>query len=382
MRLVDPLPAPLTDDVESRYQFLAETALKAASTKASASLQAAVGDASAASSVASPAALLDGGAAGVWAGVRSLKAAGDPSKKRQLRMSGVSNTPALHLVARVTDPAGSGVSVARTLFLSNGRAPHHWQHRVFSDGEVFDPIVEDDLPQVDRSDETIRYMTLYGILAAAASAAAAGAAGGATPPSNESLTTMLQEKLRASGLLPPKFDVNANASLTLERVLAPGAPAETTASAAAPPHWYLHVVCARLDAVPSGRWAPDSEGSLVFEETYALDGRGGWSALTGGVPLLQCWPAEGAEETESRQVRAGVSSLPPTCPAHSAHVAPSHLAPLPLSRRCAAPSAQTPCASSYTSWSRGSAPASTTCCRCSPCLPLTLPELSSPCLLT
>jgi hypothetical protein len=35
---------------------------------------------------------------------------------------------------------GSGLSVARTIFLSNGRLPHHWQHRVFSDGEVRTPM--------------------------------------------------------------------------------------------------------------------------------------------------------------------------------------------------------------------------------------------------
>ena len=48
-------------------------------------------------------------------------------------------------IARLADPAGSAVSCARTVLLSNGRVPHHWQHRVFSDGEVFDPIVEDDV---------------------------------------------------------------------------------------------------------------------------------------------------------------------------------------------------------------------------------------------
>ena len=43
--------------------------------------------------------------------------------------------------ARLADPMGSGLSVARTVFLSNGRLPHHWQHRVFSDGEVRSPLM-------------------------------------------------------------------------------------------------------------------------------------------------------------------------------------------------------------------------------------------------
>ena len=46
----------------------------------------------------------------------------------------------------------------------------------------------------------------------------------------------------------------------------------------------------------------------MYEETYMLDGRGGCVALTASVPMLSCWPTEGAEETESRQVRGAVGA--------------------------------------------------------------------------
>ena len=119
------------------------------------------------------------GESGVWAGVGTARCGLQPARRRQLRMCasqtasicihalhacvhashtyirtymymlacdmyrcGPSSTAAMHLVARLSDPFGSGISATRTLFLSNGVVPHHWQHRVFSDGEVFDPIVE------------------------------------------------------------------------------------------------------------------------------------------------------------------------------------------------------------------------------------------------
>jgi hypothetical protein len=79
-------------------------------------------------------ALAESGVAGVWAGVRSSKCGLEAPRKRPLRMSGPSNTPCLHAIVRLSDPSGSGMAVGRTIFLSNGRVPHHWQHRVFSDG--------------------------------------------------------------------------------------------------------------------------------------------------------------------------------------------------------------------------------------------------------
>ena len=304
------------DRAELSEKFLSDTALKAMAARA---------EKGASTAVATPSAtvLAESGTVGVWVGVRTSKCASDPSKKKQMRISGISSTPPLHAVVRLADPAGSGVSAARTFFLSNGRAPHHWQHRVFSDGEVFDPIVEDDLPEVDRGEETLRMMTLYGVLSDAVGAAAAAAAAAAPArPSTESLRALLLERLAAardeSKLLPSGFDLATKATLTVRRVLKPvgvgGGLAPAAADAMdseddpAPAHWYVHVVCARLDDVPSVRWSPDSEGSLVFEESYALDGSGGCVALTDGVPVLACWPAEGAEESEARQVRGAVES--------------------------------------------------------------------------
>lgn len=82
---------------------------------------------------------------GVWAGTGTALCGRKPPRRRQLRMSGACSCPSLHLIARLVAPHSDGLSAARTLFLSNGKVPHHWQHRVFSDGEVFDPIVEDEV---------------------------------------------------------------------------------------------------------------------------------------------------------------------------------------------------------------------------------------------
>ncbi len=97
-------------------------------------------------SVAAPAVLslsADGTGTGVWAGTGTAGFGRQPARRRPLRMCGAASVPALHLIVRLADPRGSGLSATRTVFLSNGRLPHHWQHRIFSDGEVFDPIVED-----------------------------------------------------------------------------------------------------------------------------------------------------------------------------------------------------------------------------------------------
>ncbi len=106
----------------------------------------------------------------------------------------------------------------------------------------------------------------------------------------------------ADGLLPPKFDCSANASLAVRRVLCPrrggeragtvgdgGSGEEAVAGMAtiptwdddggykgesdaadtdadeAPAHWCVHVVCVRLDGIPSLRFAPDVEGRCVLQ---------------------------------------------------------------------------------------------------------------------
>ena len=296
---------------------------------------------------------------GVWVGTRTGKACKEPSKKVKIGMMGAASNPSMHAIARLVDPAGSGVSVGRTLFFSNGRLPHHWQHRVFSDGEVFDPIVEDEVPPVERADETIRLMALYGVLANAVSQAATMA--GAECPKRVSTSALNRmwyaqlSKAVEAKLLPEGFNLAEKASLTITRKLRPmpavppPPPPEAMAmmgpeddrdgptggqggedagmaeedddgsdGGKSPAQWYLHVISARLDGIPSIRWDPDVEGSLLFEETYALDGAGGaraggelagWalpSALTRGVPLLNAWPGVGGEESEARQVRGAV----------------------------------------------------------------------------
>ena len=327
------------DRAELTERFLADT-VQAAAAKAAA--VPAAGDAAGVS------------ASGVWAGTRTGLACTEPSKRRQMRISGAASNNALHAVVRIVDPGGSGVAAARSIFFSNGAVPHHWQHRVFSDGEVFDPIVEDEVPPVERAEETLRLMTLYGVLAsavrqAAAMAAAACPARVATAALNRMWYAKLSAAVKAK-LLPQNFDVVEHGTLTVRRVLRPaqvgtGSQAldsqaveqcgpeddrdmdasrptgatdddDGTDGGKSPAQWYLHGITARLDGIPSLRWDPDVEGSLLYEDTFAIDGASGGTvssgqratpvSLTQSVPLLSCWPAEGAEESETRQVRGAV----------------------------------------------------------------------------
>ena len=56
--------------------------------------------------------------------------------RRAARSTGRDRRNALHLVAVAGDGAVPGLRAARSCFLSNGVVPHHWQHRVFPDGEA------------------------------------------------------------------------------------------------------------------------------------------------------------------------------------------------------------------------------------------------------
>jgi len=150
---------------------------------------------------------------GVWAGAHSAKWAEDVPRKRQLRTLGDGGGRALHLVARLS---GGAVRCARTVFLSNGAVPHHWQHRVFSDGSVFDPIVEDEVPEVDRAADVLRLMVLYGALARAVSdVAAAVAAACPAHLDNARAAAALHSSLASANLsehLPEGFDVSGGHS--------------------------------------------------------------------------------------------------------------------------------------------------------------------------
>ena len=114
-----------------------------------------------------------------------------------------------------------------------------------------EPIVEDAVPDVDRADETLRLMRLYGLLAAAVTQAAAALAAAAPTLCNgrtasfvkgaselhdlaqaptllnddalplSGLMTKLIADAVGAGLLPPKFDGAANARLSVRRVLRP-----------------------------------------------------------------------------------------------------------------------------------------------------------------
>ena len=140
--------------------------------------------------------------------------------------------------------------------------------------QVMEPIVEDAVPDVDRADETLRLMRLYGLLAAAVTQAAAALAAAAPTllkddalPLSGLMTKLIADAVGA-GLLPPTFDGAVNARLSVRRVLRPrrrsatgGEDGEGFGAAAvprwddpikdetddaldtAPSPWYVHVVC-------------------------------------------------------------------------------------------------------------------------------------------
>ena len=141
-------------------------------------------------------------------------------------MAGVASNAALHLTARGRPAAGRGGGA--DALLSNGKVLHHWQHRVFSDGEVFDPIVEDEVPAVERAPETLRLVLLMararsrrrrGALAEPRRWSRRGARGGAAaalaPPS-------------AGTASPADFDLTRHASLAVERLSRPAPPRRPT----------------------------------------------------------------------------------------------------------------------------------------------------------
>ena len=93
--------------------------------------------------------------------------------------------------------------------------------------QVMEPIVEDAVPDVDRADETLRLMRLYGLLAAAVTQAAAALAAAAPTllkddvlPLSGLMTKLIADAVGA-GLLPPTFDGAVNARLSVRRVLRP-----------------------------------------------------------------------------------------------------------------------------------------------------------------
>ena len=59
---------------------------------------------------------IDTSGCGFWAGTRTAKALTQPSSRGRLRSCGAGQNNALHAVARLVDPYGSGLSATRTLF--------------------------------------------------------------------------------------------------------------------------------------------------------------------------------------------------------------------------------------------------------------------------
>ena len=286
----------------------------------------------------------EGTHSGVWLGARTDGCGDKPGGlKRAVRASGPHSRVGRHLTARLADDA-SGVGATRTYFLSNGLVPHHWQHRVFPDGEVLEPLVEDEVPEVDGAAGVRRSMLLYCELMAAASEIVAAAAAACPAPLSEgeavALLVRRVEAAKAAGLLPKDFDVAANAQVGLWRGVrasplhsasapdgatggatgggdggggaldAPTEVAIAEAAAAAPLHWQLHRVLLQLRSMP--RVGPKEkgtvEGGLAYEDSFVLDGRGGAVVLTACVPRLCAWGGTSAEVSETRSTQGALES--------------------------------------------------------------------------
>ena len=273
-----------------------------------------------------------------------LRTGDETAKKYPAHSAGTGRSPAVHLTVRAVDHR-TGVASARTLFLSNCRPPHHWQHRVFPDGEVLEPLLEDEVGEVELGNRTARLMQLYcTIVAAARAAATAAAAAYPRQFSDEDALQTLSEHLFASedlralmdatraqpiasvwrGLLrePPSSETldvlqrtgdaasrkgmsaeakRAEATLLASKAAAFGTAATdeaTTTGRDCPLEWLLHSVHFRLDT---------EEGALVYETPFVLDGHGGWHEVI-NVPALSSWPSAGLETQEARTIRNAVES--------------------------------------------------------------------------
>ena len=201
---------------------------------------------------------------GVWLGARTELSLEQPGgKKLPVRASGPHSRAGRHMIARLSD--GGGLAATRTFFLSNGRVCHHWQHRVFPDGDVLEPLVEDEVPEVDGAAGVQRAMRLYcELIAAAADVVAAVAARAPDALADHEAASILQHRISAAkeaGLLPARYDVAANARVRLGHALCSspldpalaagcGVDAAATAAAEAPLHWQVHSVSLALMGLP------------------------------------------------------------------------------------------------------------------------------------
>ena len=265
---------------------------------------------------------------GVWLGARTELSLEQPGgKKLPVRASGPHSRAGRHMIARLSD--GGGLAATRTFFLSNGRVCHHWQHRVFPDGDVLEPLVEDEVPEVDGAAGVQRAMRLYcELIAAAADVVAAVAARAPDALAEHEAASILQRRISAAkeaGLLPARYDVAANARVRLGHALCSspldpalaagcGVDAAATAAAEAPLHWQVHSVSLALMGLPRVGEPDTVEGALRFEDSFVLDGRGGAVVLTSAVPRLCAWPGTQAEESEARSVQGALESNS-VCPA-------------------------------------------------------------------
>ena len=248
----------------------------------------------------------DSTATTVRLGIRTRDESG---KRYAVHSAGKDRAHALHLTARATD-AQTGLSVARTLFLSNGAAPHHWQHRVFPDGEVLPPLVEDEVGEVECAARTARLMRLYCTLVAVAREVAERAAGGTLGP--EEADSILRARLAGEDASQWLGEQPYDAGASVWRGLVGDGEQGAADSQAAPAEWLLHSVRVQLDI---------DEGRLLFEQPFVLDGDG-WREVV-RLPPLSCWMLDGVETSEARTIRAAVTTNAP-CPLPSCALSRLH----------------------------------------------------------
>ena len=262
---------------------------------------------------------------GVWLGARTAKgaeAAGSVAARTRPASTGCAPSTSSRAQSRRT-----GGWRLPALLSSNGASAHHWQHRVFPDGDVLELLIDDASEVPERAAGTRRLLRIYAALVGGARSAMRAAAAAARKAAARSSPMRLvrspprrSRRRRRRGrparrLARQQADRRDAVACAVEggggrwRRLH-GARA---AAAAAPAEWLgLHFTRGGARRAERGR---RGGGPLVFEEPLRRRRRGRWrrsgvlTRLGAAVPDVSCWGATPEEEREARQVRGALSGV-------------------------------------------------------------------------
>ena len=265
-------------------------------------------------------------------GVRTCKQGNTTRGAKPLYSAGVSNKCAIHMTWRVVDKFGM-ISACRSYFFSTGQMPTVFQHRIFSDGSVVEPIVEDEICE---SVETQRAAISLREYAAIVTAAQAVASKCATESSRR--ITHDEAKLTALPILS-KLSLHERATLSywttsftdksdenntgrrmtnIKQFNGTKSTYGNTQSddcayshmtddvdqfdddkhAQMPMHWLIHHVRFELEC---------EEGLIEYEQPFILDDQGGYKDVI-SLPEVCCWIANDEERGEAERIRETINS--------------------------------------------------------------------------